>query len=104
MATPPEYLDGSLYPDAEPPSGPWRLADRVDYVARFCAAWDFGVLPDPRSVEELCRPEWREAVDACQLLTSPVYHLLRKWHGLPAAPYLGPKLAYILDDPQLQHV
>jgi hypothetical protein len=104
MSPIPEFLDGSLYPDMEPPPAPWSLSDCVDYLARLCASWDFGVLPDPRTVEELRRPEWREAVDACRLLTSPVYHLLRKWHGLPPLPYLGAKQTYILDDPQLEHV
>ena len=31
-------------------------------------------------VNEIRRETWREAVDACRLLTSPVYHLLRRWH------------------------
>jgi len=43
-------------------------------------------------------------VDACRLLTSPAYHLVRDWHGLPALPYLGRRLAYIYDDPNLAHV
>jgi hypothetical protein len=93
-----------LYPDVDPPPSPWGLAEGVDYVARLCAAWDFGLLPDPCAVDELRQPEWREAVDACRLLTSPVYHLLRKWHGLPPAPYLGAKLPYIQDDPQLEYI
>jgi len=73
-------------------------------VARLCAAWDFGRLPDPASVAELRRAEWRAAVDACRLLTSPVYHLLRRWHGLEPLPYLGQQLAYIRDDPNLAYV
>jgi len=55
-------------------------------------------------VAEIRRAEWREAVDACRLLTSPAYHLLRHWHGLAPLPYLGQKLAYIRDDPNLAHV
>jgi len=55
-------------------------------------------------VAEVRRPEWREAVEACQLLTSPAYHLLRRWHGLPTLPYLGQQLAYIRDDPHLEYV
>lgn len=31
------------------------------------------------------------------------YHLLRRWHTLPEAPYLGQKLAYIKDDPNLAY-
>ena len=32
------------------------------------------------------------------------YHLLRRWHHLPAAPYLGQKHAYIKDDPNLAYI
>ena len=98
------WIDGALYPDTEPPAALQGLAERVDYLARLCAAWDFGLLPDPDVVAEIRRAEWREAVDACRLLTSPAYHLLRRWHGLPPLPYLGQKLAYIRDDPSLAHV
>ncbi len=41
------------------------------------------------------------SVDACRLLTSPTYHLVRKWHGLPELAFLGQELAYIRDDPNL---
>jgi len=43
-------------------------------------------------------------VDACRLLTSPTYHLLREWHGLERLPYLGQALAYITEDPNLAFV
>ena len=98
------WLDGALYPDTEPPTALNSLADRVDFLARLCSAWDFGVLPETRLVNEIRRPEWREAVEACRLLTSPVYHLLREWHGLSRLPFLGQRLAYICDDPNLLHV
>jgi hypothetical protein len=98
------WIDGTLYPDTEPPETLETLADRVDFLARLCAAWDFGVLPYPETVAEVRRPEWREAVDACRLLTSPAYHLLRTWHNLEALPYLGARLAYICEDPNLEYV
>lgn len=97
-------IDGTLYPDTDPPAALHGLAERVDFIARLCAAWDFGLLPDPEVVAQVRQPEWREAVDACRLLTSPVYHLLRRWHGLEALPYLGQQLAYIRDDPNLMYV
>ncbi len=100
----PSWIDGALYPDTEPPEEIRTLADRVDFLARLCAAWDFGLLPDTGTVAEIRRPAWREAVDACRLLTSPAYHLLRSWHGLPVLPYLGQQLAYIRDDPNLAYV
>jgi hypothetical protein len=80
------------------------LAEWVDFLARLCAAWDFGLLPDADVVVEIRRPACREAVDACRLLTSPAYHLLRQWHGLTPLPYLGQQLAYIRDDPSLAYV
>lgn len=98
------WIDGALYPDTAPPAALQSLAERVDYLARLCAAWDFGLLPDPDVVTKIRQAEWREAVDACRLLTSPAYHLLRRWHGLAPLPYLGQQLAYIRDDPNLTHV
>ena len=98
------WIDGTLYPDREPPAAIADLADRVDFLARLCAAWDFGRLPDNRVVAEIRRPAWREAVEACRLLTSPTYHLLRSWHGLPPSPYLGQRIAYIADDPNLVYI
>lgn len=98
------YIDASLYPDVAPPEELATMADRVEFLARLCSAWDFGVLPEMLTVTEIRKPEWRPAVEACALLTSPAYHLLRQWHGLPPAPYLGQRLAYIADDPELAHV
>lgn len=98
------WIDGALYPDTEAPARLESLADRVDFLARLCAAWDFGVLPRSETVAEIRRREWREAVDACRLLTSPAYHLLRSWHSLPALPYLGQQMAYIHDDPNLAYI
>lgn len=98
------WIDGVLYPDEELPETLETLADRVDFIARLCAAWDFGILPYPETVAEIRRPEWREAVDACRLLTSPTYHLLRVWHGLGSLPYLGARIPHIQNDPNLAYV
>lgn len=100
----PFKIDGTLYPDTEPPTRLNSLAERVDFLARLCSAWDFGLLPDADTAAEIRQPEWRPAVDACRLLTSPAYHLLRRWHALPPLPYLGQELAYIRDDPNLAYV
>jgi hypothetical protein len=97
-------IDGSLYPDTEVPTQLSSLAERVDFLARLCAAWDFGLLPDRETVTAIRAPDWYEAVDACRLLTSPVYHLLRQWHNLTPLPYLGQQLAYIRDDPNLIYI
>jgi len=98
------WIDGTLYPDVDPPDELCNLADRIDFLARLCPAWDFGLLPRAETISEIRRAEWREAVDMCRLLTSPTYHLLREWHGLERLPYLSQQLAYICDDPNLKYV
>jgi hypothetical protein len=100
----PAWLDGALYPDVDPPDDLQTLSERVDFLARLCSAWDFGLLPNAETVVEIRQAEWRPAVDACRLLTSPAYHLLRRWHGLESLPYLGQQLAYICTDPCLANV
>lgn len=98
------WLDGSLYPDMNIPESLNTLADRVDFLVRLCAAWDFGVLPNAETIAEIRRDEWKAAVESCRLLTSPAYHLLRRWHRLPSLPYLGRQIALIRDDPCLSQV
>jgi hypothetical protein len=98
------WLDGALYPDTDTPESMDDLAARVDFLARLCSAWDFGLLPESATVTEIKRPDWQTAVDACRLLTSPSYHLLRRWHNLDALPYLGQQIAIIRDDPCLCQV
>ncbi len=98
------WLDGSLYPDTDVPESLPTLADKVDFLARLCAAWDFGVLPHHATVNEIRKAEWKPAVDACRLLTSPAYHLLRRWHKLAPLAYLGGQIAVIRDDPWLAYV
>ena len=100
----PSWIDGTLYPDAEIPDVVPTLGDRIDFLSRLCASWDFGVLPERETVREIRRPDWSEAVDACRLLTSPSYHLLRKWHDLHELPYLGQEMPSIRDDPCLERI
>lgn len=98
------WLDGALYPDTETPTNLDGLSDRVDFLARLCSAWDFGLLPNQETIAEIRRPGWKPAVEACRLLTSPAYHLLRRWHELAPLPYLGQQVAMIRDDPCLSQV
>lgn len=100
----PWEIDGTLYPDRSVPAELNSLDEQVDFLARLCAAWDFGILPEEETVEEVRQPHWGQAVEACQLLTSPVYHLLRHWHHLKPLPYLGQLLPYIQNDPCLPFV
>jgi hypothetical protein len=100
----PSWIDGSLYPDVEPPDTITTIEERIDFLSRVCGAWDFGVLPEPETVIEIRTSAWREAVDATQFLTSLSYHLVRQWHGLAVLPYLGTFPADIRDDPYLSFV
>lgn len=100
----PSWIDGTLYPDRAIPETLESLADRVDFLVRLCGAWDFGILPRPETLRVICRPDWREPIDACRLLTSPAYHLLRQWHALDTLPYLGDWMPHIRDDPNLQYI
>jgi hypothetical protein len=97
-------IDGSLFPDRDPPTDLRTSGDRIDYLHRLCAAWDFGILPDAATIGEIRDPGWRDAVDRCRFLTSPSYHLLREWHGLEPLAFLGSVPARIIGDPNLEHV
>ena len=83
------WIDGALYPDREAPDAFDTLSEQADFLARLCSARDFGILPSAELVEGIRKPSWWEAVDECRLLTSPAYHLLRRWHDLPSQPFLG---------------
>lgn len=96
--------DGALYPDVDPPDALASHADRIDFLARLCGAWDFGILPSPETIAEVRRPDWRSAVDDARVLTSHTYHLLREWHRLPSVPFLGTIPAFVRDDPQLRYI
>jgi hypothetical protein len=98
------WLDGALYPDTNVPDTLDSLPARIDFLARLCAAWDFGLLPNQETVTEIRKEKWTPAVEACRLLTSPAYHLLRRWHALPPLAFLGQQVALIRDDPWLNRV
>ncbi len=77
------YIDHSVYPELdEPPVSLDTPEDRADYVHRICAAWDFGIHPEPETFD-LFR-QWREVFDGFPIVTSPGYHAFRAWFGWPA--------------------
>jgi len=39
------------------------LNDRIDFIARLCGAWDFGLLPLPIPLKEILKKDWQQAVD-----------------------------------------
>jgi hypothetical protein len=99
-----DWIDGTLYPDQPVPNRLDTLEDRIDFIARLCGAWDFGIMPRAPTLRQVLRTDWREAVDQTQMLTSCAYHLLRDLHGLPPARYLGPRFPHIENDPYLNAV
>lgn len=78
------YIDHSVYPDLEVPSDGLRgSGERADYVHRICAAWDFGLVPEPETFR-LFRG-WRDIFDRYPLPHSPAYQAFRAWFGWPGA-------------------
>ena len=95
------WLDGALYPDVDTPDALETLSERVDFLARLCAAWDFGLLPDMSTIAEIRKGSWTSAVDASCFDfpgLSPPSPLART---LTSSPYLGQQIAAIRDDPCL---
>ena len=68
-------IDGGLYPDEPPPAVLESLAERVDFLARLCSAWDFGILPDAETLREIRRsPSWEASPPPCwRIRTSSSY-------------------------------
>ena len=97
-------IDGTLFPDRDPPLELVTPGDRIDYLYRLCAAWDFGILPDEEAIRGIRTPAWRQTVERCRFEPSPSYHLLREWHGLERLPFLGTVPARITGDPNLEFV
>ena len=94
-----DWIDGSYYPDQETPEHLETLELKVDFIARMCGAWDFGMPPDPSTLSRVLGEDWRTAVEETRQLTSCAYHLLRELHGLETLPYMGPSFPEILNDP-----
>ena len=79
-----EGVDYSVYPELEETELPedfTQLEVQADYIARVCAAWDFGVFPSWATFELLAG--WREAFDVYPVPTSVAYHTFRSLFGWP---------------------
>ena len=84
----PEPIDQSVYPDLdEPPAVLETVEAKADYVQRICAAWDYGVLPEPETFRLFAR--WKDVFDRHPLVTSPAYHAFRLWFGWEPMAYPG---------------
>ncbi|MFQ5637612.1 MAG: hypothetical protein ACE5IR_06405 [bacterium] len=99
-----DWIDGSLYPEQSVPEKIATLSERIDFLVRLCAAWDFGLPPKSSALQEVLSDDWKEAVEHAEFLTSCAYHLLRELHGLPSLSYMGPQFPDILNDPYLRYV
>lgn len=98
-------MTGHFIPKSQAPQRRARKSTRSAKVSKASGgAWDFGILPYEETVKEIRRPEWREAVDACQMLTSVAYQILRDWHELPPVPYIAREFDYINEDPFLERI
>lgn len=76
-------IDYTVYPDLEgPPTTLETDGDRADYVARVCAAWDFGVVPTEETFEGFAG--WRSIFDRFPLNHSIAYHTFRALYDWPA--------------------
>lgn len=74
-------IDQSMYPDVPAPTSFASDAERADYVARVCAAWDFGIPPEHPALSLFA--SWREVFDEYPLPQSIAYHAFRSWYGWP---------------------
>lgn len=98
------WLDEIHFPDIKKPTKNAPISLRVDFLSKLCVLRDNGLLPESDTITEIRKDEWKQAVEATRLLTSPAYHILRRWHSLPSLPYLGQSIALIRDDPCLRFV
>jgi hypothetical protein len=79
-------LDHSVYPDINPPPDDLlSIEDRMDYVHRICAAFDFGIFPEETDWELFAG--WKEVFDRFPMTDSPGWHTFRSWYGWEPAPH-----------------
>ncbi len=78
-------IDHSVHPDLD--HAPDELStpeERTDYVGRVCGAWDFGIVPTPKTFELFSG--WREIFDRFPWLHSSAYTAFRTIFGWPRVP------------------
>lgn len=85
-----QNLDGSVYPDQEPPEEFITEAQKADYLHRVIGAFDHGVVPDGPTLTLLS--SWKEIFDRYPMNSSPAYAALRNvfgWEETERHPWLG---------------
>lgn len=81
----PMSLDHSVYPEMpRPPDDVESPREKADYLHRVCAAFDFGVFPEPEDWRRFAA--WRDVFDEFPLPDSPAYHTFRLRFGWPSIP------------------
>ena len=91
-------LDGSVYPDVDPPDDLVTPEEKADYVHRICGAFDFGVVPERSTLDLLSG--WKDVFDRFPLKSSPAYHALRtlfRWDAVEQLAYFGTPVYIKLD-------
>lgn len=92
------YIDGTVYPDCKAPTHFRDDYERADYLDRICTGLDFGVVPEPETLELLS--EWKVIFDTFPVRQSSGYHALRDlygWEKVPRSPYFKEPFYRILD-------
>lgn len=98
------YIDGSVYPDCEPPEFFSDDYDRADYLDRVCTALDFGIVPEPETLNLFSG--WKHIFDRFPVRQSSGYHALRDlygWEPVPRTPYFKEPFYRVLDAQEDRH-
>ncbi len=85
-------LDHSVYPDLDEDELPETLSEdwqKADYMDRICAAIDFGIPPEPATMELFS--QWKDIFDKFPIPNNPAYHAIRAINGWEEVPriYFG---------------
>ena len=65
-----DFIEQSVFPELDtPPARFETMAEKADYVARICGAWDFGIVPEAETFALFAG--WHDVFDLCPLPHSP---------------------------------
>ena len=92
-----DWIDGSLYPDEPVPEKIETLAEKVDFLVRMCAAWDFGLPPSSDSLKEVLQDDWKQAVDEARFLNLLFVSLTARTSSFETSAVLGAFVSQYLE-------